>query len=151
MDAAADAVTLLSADNHAFQVQPGVVRASVTLQNALEDAAAGDTIPVPNVSGAVLAKVLEFMRFHAAPPPDDKTAEAFLAEFLDVCNDTLFDIILAANYLDIKTLLDAACVAVAGKIKGKSPDEIRHTFGIENDFTPEEEEAVRTENQWAFE
>lgn len=147
--AATDVVTLLSSDNHSFQVQPDAVRLSVTLQNALEDAAAGDTIPVPNVAGAVLAKVLEFMRFHAAPQPPD--ADAFMAGFLDVDNDTLFDIILAANYLDIKVLLDAACAAVAGKIKGKTPDEIRHTFGIDNDFTPEEEDAVRRENQWAFE
>ena len=27
----------------------------------------------------------------------------------------------------------------------------RKTFNIENDFTPEEEEEVRRENQWAFE
>ncbi len=34
--------------------------------------------------------------------------------------------------------------------KGKTPEEIRKTFNIKNDFTPEEEEEVR-ENQWAFE
>lgn len=28
--------------------------------------------------------------------------------------------------------------------------EIRKTFNIKNDFTPEEEEEVRRENQWAF-
>lgn len=28
--------------------------------------------------------------------------------------------------------------------------EIRKHFGIKNDFTPEEEEEVRRENQWAF-
>lgn len=36
-------------------------------------------------------------------------------------------------------------------IKGKTPEEIRKTFDIKNDFTPEEEEDVRRENQWAFE
>ena len=33
-------------------------------------------------------------------------------------------------------------------IKGKTPEEIRKTFNIKNDFTPEEEEEVRRENQW---
>ena len=33
-------------------------------------------------------------------------------------------------------------------IKGKSPEEIRETFNIENDFTPEEEEEIRRENAW---
>ncbi len=34
-------------------------------------------------------------------------------------------------------------------IKGKSPEEIRKTFNITNDFTPEEEEQIRRENEWA--
>lgn len=55
----------------------------------------------------------------------------------------------AANYLDIKALLDVGCKTVANMIKGKSPDEIRKTFNIQNDFTPEEEEQIRRENEWA--
>lgn len=57
----------------------------------------------------------------------------------------------AANYLDIAGLLDLACQTVADMIKGKSPEQIRTLFNIKNDFTPEEEEEVRRENQWAFE
>ncbi|KAB5556760.1 hypothetical protein DKX38_007669 [Salix brachista] len=57
----------------------------------------------------------------------------------------------AANYLNIKGLLDLTCQTVADMIKGKTPEEIRKTFNIKNDFTPEEEEEVRRENQWAFE
>lgn len=33
-------------------------------------------------------------------------------------------------------------------IKGKSPEEIRQTFNIVNDFTPEEEAQIRRENEW---
>lgn len=57
----------------------------------------------------------------------------------------------AANYLNIKGLLDLTCQTVADMIKGKTPEEIRKTFNIKNDFTPEEEEEVRRENAWAFE
>lgn len=32
---------------------------------------------------------------------------------------------------------------VANMIKGKTPEEIRKTFNIKNDFTPAEEEQVR--------
>lgn len=57
----------------------------------------------------------------------------------------------AANYLDVKSLLDLTCQTVADMIKGKKPEEIRKTFNIKNDFTPAEEEEVRRENQWACE
>jgi len=42
------------------------------------------------------------------------------------------------------------CQAAADMIKGKTPDEIRKIFNIKNDFTPEEEEEIRRDNQWAF-
>ena len=64
---------------------------------------------------------------------------------------TLFELILAANYLDIKGLLDVICKTIANMIKGKTPEQIRKTFNIKNDFTPSEEERVRKENEWCEE
>ncbi|RZC94304.1 hypothetical protein C5167_029868 [Papaver somniferum] len=73
------------------------------------------------------------------------------AEFVKADQATLFDLILAANYLNVKELLDLTCQTVAGMIKGKAPEEIRKTFNIKKDFTPKEKEEVRRENQWVFE
>ncbi|KAK2971039.1 hypothetical protein RJ640_030953 [Escallonia rubra] len=57
---------------------------------------------------------------------------------------------MAANYLDIKSLLDLTCQAVADMIKGKNPEEIRKTFNIKNDFSKKEEEEIRRETPWAL-
>lgn len=57
----------------------------------------------------------------------------------------------AANFLDIKPMLDLTCKTVAKMITGKTPEEIRAQFNIQNDFTPAEEEQVRKENAWAEE
>lgn len=97
------------------------------------------------------------------------------AKFVSIEQEMLFELILAANYLDIKSLLDlgalirnfrehlnvvpskardrdgshsisliaAACAQVASMIKGKTPEDIRRTFNIKNDFTPEEEVRVK--------
>ena len=82
---------------------------------------------------------------------EDATAEWDKA-FAKVDDDTLFSLILAANYLDIKPLLDLTCKTVADYIKEcKTPQEIRRRFNIKNDFTPEEEEEVRKENAWCEE
>jgi len=56
----------------------------------------------------------------------------------------------AANFLEIKGLLDLTCQAMADMIKGKSPEEIRKTFDMMNDFSPEEEEEIIRDNQWAL-
>uniref|UniRef100_A0A0E0BAX3 SKP1-like protein n=1 Tax=Oryza glumipatula TaxID=40148 RepID=A0A0E0BAX3_9ORYZ len=85
------------------------------------------------------------------PDADPHGLKAFDKKFLDVDNSTLFEIIMAANYLNIEELLDDACTAVADKMRGKKPEEIRDIFEIENDYTPEQEAEVRRENAWAFE
>jgi len=36
-------------------------------------------------------------------------------------------------------------------LQGKSPEELRKTFNIVNDFTQEEEQQIREENKWAEE
>ena len=81
----------------------------------------------------------------------DLVVQEWYANFIKIDQDTLFELILAANYMDIKPLLDLTCAAVASQIKGKSPEEIRKIFNIVNDFTPEEEAQVREENKWCEE
>ncbi|XP_062039034.1 S-phase kinase-associated protein 1-like [Lepus europaeus] len=89
-------------------------------------------------------KVIQWCTHHKddpPPPEDDENKEkrtddisVWDQEFLKVDQGTLFELILAANYLDIKGLLDVTCKTVANMIKGKTPEEIRKTFNIKNDF-----------------
>nr|AAT12490.1 Skp1/Ask1-like protein [Zantedeschia hybrid cultivar] len=154
-------LTLKSSDGEVFEVEETVAMESQTIRNLIEDDCTADGVPLPNVTGRILAKVIEFCKKHveiAALKADegvDRAADEELkvwdADFVKVDQTTLFDLILAANYLNIKSLLDLTCQTVADMIKGKTPEEIRKTFNIKNDFTPEEEEEVRRENQWAFE
>lgn len=66
-----------------------------------------------------------------------------------VDQETLFHLTLAANYMDIRPLLDLCCARIASFIKDKSPEQIRTNLNIPNDFTPEEEAQVKAENKWA--
>lgn len=76
---------------------------------------------------------------------------AWDAAFVDCEQEMLFELILAANYMAVGSLLDLTCAKVASMIKGKTPEEIRRTFNIKNDFSPEEEAQVREENRWCEE
>jgi len=80
-----------------------------------------------------------------------QVVQEWYAEYVNVDQALLFELILAANYMDIKPLLDLTCATVASMIKGKTPEEIRKTFNITNDFSPEEEAQVREENKWCEE
>ncbi|KAM0970212.1 hypothetical protein ACFX13_018583 [Malus domestica] len=156
MSSSSKKITLKSSDGESFEVEEAVALESQTIKHMIEDDCADNGIPLPNVTSKILAKVIEYCKKHVdAAKPDEKISEddlkAWDQEFVKVDQATLFDLILAANYLNIKTLLDLTCQTVADMIKGKTPEEIRKTFNIKNDFTPEEEEEVRRENQWAFE
>ncbi|KAK4165351.1 E3 ubiquitin ligase complex SCF subunit scon-3 [Cladorrhinum sp. PSN259] len=161
---AVNKVSLQSNDGHRITVDRVVAERSVLIKNLIEDlgdeAVASEAIPLPNVNHAVLQKVVEWCEHHrndvAQAGEDDsdnrkKTTdiEEWDQKFMQVDQEMLFEIILAANYMDIKALLDVGCKTVANMIKGKSPEEIRKTFNITNDFTPEEEEQIRRENEWA--
>ena len=152
-------ITLKSSDGEAFEVDEAVALESQTIKHMIEDDCADNGIPLPNVTSKILSKVIEYCKKHVESPKSEDRAtgtvdddlKAWDTEFVKVDQATLFDLILAANYLNIKSLLDLTCQTVADMIKGKTPEEIRKTFNIKNDFTPEEEEEVRRENQWAFE
>ena len=106
--------------------------------------------------GAFAAPRLPPRRARAPPPgrgaePRFRPGSRRLLPSSQVDDETLFNLILAANYLDIKPLLDLTCKTVADEIKGKTPEEIRIRFNIKNDFTPEEEEEVKRENAWCEE
>ena len=158
-------VTLKSKDDKAYPVEKDVACMSTTIKNLIDDIDEldeGTAIPVPYVSGAILEKVIQYCEYHLenpVPAVEDKSHEEkrtddiipWDAEFCQVDQSTLFELILAANFLDIKSLLDLTCKTVANMIKGKSPEEIRKLFNIKNDFTPEEEEQIRKENAWCEE
>ncbi|KAK7970303.1 hypothetical protein PG996_001265 [Apiospora saccharicola] len=159
----ATTIRLQSNDNHVMDVDKAVAERSLLIKNMLEDlgdAAVSETIPIPNVTEPVLRKVIEWCEHHRGDPPATNEEESdtrkrtteieeWDQKFMQVDQEMLFEIILASNYLDIKPLLDVGCKTVANMIKGKSPEEIRKTFNITNDFTPEEEEQIRRENEWA--
>ena len=61
-------------------------------------------------------------------------ATSMMDPLFQIDQQTLFDLILAANYLDIKGLLHVTCGKVADMMRNKSAEEIRRTFNIKNDL-----------------
>mmetsp|Transcript_92706 Transcript_92706/g.247885 ORF Transcript_92706/g.247885 Transcript_92706/m.247885 type:complete len:162 (+) Transcript_92706:85-570(+) len=156
----ADMLKLKSSQGDVFEVDQDTACQSALIKNMVEDSGTDEEIPLPNVKTPILAKVIDYCKHHkdsAAEEIQKPLKSANLEEcgvsewdcnFVRIEQEELFELILAANYLDIKSLLDLTCAKVASMIKGKTPEEIRKQFNIVNDFTPEEEAQVREENKW---
>ncbi len=147
-------VKLKSKQEEVFEVEAKAAFRSITIKNMIDDTGFQIHVPVPMVDSSTLAKVIEYLKYHQQADDKETPAEQrtiWDGNYVKVGDETLFNLILAANYLDIKPLLDLTCKAVADEIKGKTPEEIRTRFNIKNDFTPEEEEEVKRENAWCEE
>ena len=161
-------INLRSSDNVDFSMDVELAKISETIKTMLDDLGidtesdeASEPIPLPNVNGAILKKVVEWCEHHKEDhkefAEEDESTQPRLDDipdwdvsFFNIDQAEIFEIIMAAYHLDIKGLLNIGCKTVANMIKGKTPEEIRQTFNIKNDFTPEEEEQIRRENEWVM-
>jgi S-phase kinase-associated protein 1 len=116
-------------------------------------------VPISNVNSTNLAKVIEYCSHFQAEPMTPITTplksskledlvQPWYVDFVKVDQTMLFELVTAANYMDIKPLLDLTCLAVSIYIKGRSAEELRRIFNLSDEFTPEEEAQVREENSW---
>lgn len=140
-------VVLLSQDGVSIEAPVESINLSTTIKKIIKDVGTDDTIQLPRITGKYLAKVVEYCTRYSENPEFD-VATQWELDFCKVEQNELFELILAADYLGVKPMLDLMCREVSNMIKGKFPHEIRDMFGIKNEFTPSEEEEVYRENKW---
>ncbi|KAF8684609.1 Skp1 family, dimerization domain [Rhizoctonia solani] len=157
MSSSAYEVTFQTSDNETIVVNWEVFRKfGIYSPQDDPDARPRDPVSLPNVNAATFQKIVEYCEHHkddVIPPPQEVDSftnhigfgsiqpiniDDWDRRFMQVEEKMIFDIILAANYLDIKPLLDLGTKTIGELIKGKSPEEIRRLLNIANDFTPEE-------------
>lgn len=99
----ANKIKLQSRDAVLFEVEEDTAFLSQTVKNLVEDAGSADAIPLPNVSGSILAKVLEYCVYHAEagkekegdkPTRSEDQVRQWDSDFVKVDQATLFDLIL---------------------------------------------------------
>ncbi|XP_037581699.2 S-phase kinase-associated protein 1 [Dermacentor silvarum] len=154
---------LQSSEGQVFEVDLQTAMVSGTLRTMMEDLGkmntdADEVVPLVNVNTATLKKVLQWATYHKDDwlllAEDDAAIGArqplssWDAEFFNVDQATLFQLIVAADYLDIKGLMNSACRTVAGMIRAKTTDDMRKRLCIRNNFTPSEEQLVKRETEW---
>ncbi|CAK0772093.1 hypothetical protein CVIRNUC_003928 [Coccomyxa viridis] len=119
-------------------------------------------VPLPNVCNCTLQKVLGFCEQQrafdelctASPAAQQadltRQIQAWQMEYMQVSTDELYHLVMAAHYLNVPRLLDLCTDAMAERIRGKSPAQVRECFGLKPSLSPEEEEEIRRSNLWAL-
>ncbi|KAK0596712.1 hypothetical protein LWI29_018346 [Acer saccharum] len=153
-------IYLTAADGELFEVEEPVAMEIETVKSFFdvgsEDTTKDMILPMLNVSAEHMLAILDFYRKHLEfrkriQPPSTEEVKAFDHAFLEnKSNEQLKELIVAAHFMNTKELLDFLTDATAKRIKNKSFEYVRAFFGIENDFTPEDEAKIRAENEWAF-
>jgi S-phase kinase-associated protein 1 len=131
---------LTSKDKKEFTLPRGFACISTLIKTSLENDDKADEVPVLGVTGATLELVINYAKEHKGvePPIIEKPLRskvmkdvcpcAWDADFIDAiapARQQLYDLILAANYMDIKSLLHLGCAKVASLIKGQPLEKIK--------------------------
>ena len=143
-------LVLVSSDNQKIEIDTESAQKSLLLKGLISDFNAQEPIQLPDIKYDILKKVVEYLTYYKDKTPKDipkPMPSSNLNEVIDEWDvsfingielDNVFDLINAANYMDISSLLDLSCAKIASLMKGKTAQEIRTMFNIECDLTEEE-------------
>ena len=156
----AEKARLLCKDGEVYEADIEAAKQSILINGLIEDGGTDDEIPIPQVNKPIMEKVMQFcehLKEHApleiekplSSTDMTQVVDQWHADYINLDQEMLFEVTMAANYLDVKPLLELCCAKVASMIKGKSVEETRQFFNLANDFSPEEEAQIMEENRWA--
>lgn len=142
---------LISSDNQKIEIDSESAKKSNLLLTYLNDEAnKQETIQLSEVKYDILKKIVEYLTYYKDKTPKEipkPMPSSNLNEVLDEWDvkfinslelESVFELINAANYMEIQSLLDLACSKISSMMKGKSIAEIKSMFNIECDLTDEE-------------
>jgi len=166
-DDANQKIILISEDGCRFTTSVKVMNLSKLVEESLgedpESLGSDVEIPLPKVKGIVLEKVIEYcdhytnkdpMKEIKTPLPKSNKIEdavqSWYCEYSDVDDVMKYEILAAANFMNIQPLLDLMCLRISVYIFRRKAEDIKKIFNIPENPTPEETQEILEENRWAM-
>lgn len=96
----------------------------------------------------VLTKVIEYSEHQLAeptteidicvnsPPQMADVVQQWFADYFDIEFDLLFDLVKAANYMQIKPLEELTATAIDARLKSMTAEQIRALFNLADNVSP---------------
>lgn len=146
-------VRLVSKEGDAFEVELNIMTISKLVEaqamhddDDVEEEEAQDIL-LPVVPSLMLARIIEFARHYDIEPMTEyerplvsanlsEIVQQWYADFINVDNNVLVDLVNAVNYMDMTPLRSLCCAAIAVKLKDKTPDEMRANLAMPGSAPP---------------
>jgi S-phase kinase-associated protein 1 len=147
-------IKLKSNDEKEFLISEKAVKRSKLVQGIIEDYEDNKIIPLPDVNGKILEKIVSYLNHYENSEPKKiqkplknyKMEEAFekwdYDYFSDLNMEEIIDLLNASNYMDIDSLFQLCKCRIAYEIIEKPIEEVKTTFKINNDLSNEENEEM---------
>ena len=147
-------IKVKSSDGKVIELSTKAASKSKLLNGIIEDFPEDSEFPLKNINGATLEKVKEYLVHYQDSEPrqiekplqkDFKDCvDEWDYKFIGDDNTQILSLISAANFMDIRPLLDLAAAKVATLIRGTTTESIRKDFEIK-DFSKEEEKQMEND------
>ena len=131
------------------------------LLNGMKDIPTYDIPLNDDINSQTIEKIINYLVHFDGNPPKEiskplyitdmkKITDEYSADFVDKLKiEEIVDLISAAHYLKINSLLNLCCAKIVSLCKGKNEEEIFKVFGVPKDhFKPEDKEKIKENNKW---
>lgn len=155
-------IYLVSNTNTRHEVDKKSIQLSVLISDMTED---NDDNVIPlNFSDELIVKTIEYCNYYPTDPHPTKSitkgemlkssdiskyVSEWYVNYLNIDTNFLMNLIKIADFLHIDPLLELCCFKFASLMKGKTADEIKKDFKIE-DMTGEEKEEFVQSHNWTM-
>lgn len=162
-------MTVVTSEGDTYLAEPIVVKGCTPLRSAMQlDGGENNSEPIhlPNVSSRSFEIIEQWfaMREKRKDRQRFRPTTATATEGVDggvrcvdrenvttsEMRDILFETMHAADYMGVDDLVDDIAKLIASEIKGMDVHVMRTYFGVETDFSAEEEEQVARDNGWCL-
>ena len=150
-------IKVKSSDGKVIELSTKAASKSKLLSGVIQDYPEDSEFPLNKINGETLEKVKEYLvhyqdsepRQIEKPLPKDfkDCVDEWDYKFIGDDNTQILAIIFAANFMDIKPLLELAAAKVATLIRGTTTESIRKDFEI-NDISKEEDEQMQKDKSY---
>ena len=149
MDSSNQLIKIVACDGSVAMVDRKLAEMSMTIKHQLEEIKGNEVhLSMESITSRILEKIVAFLEHYEKGFPviaeQNKYTtnyltewdKSFIGQMMDGSQEELkmlFEITKAANYLDIKYLLDICCASIANEIKSKTPEEVKCKFSLTAD------------------